>query len=359
MISAQDPQLLASLHDPDAVRLVEITQYYWITQAVGSIVRLKVPDVFGEEPMAVIDVAGAVGCDAAALERILRSLTGVGVVVEEPDGRFRLGRIGQLLRSDHPASMCSLAVLHTEPWMCQVFQQMPITLRDGIPGVRPVLGVDDYWTYLKKNPQARVAFNEGMTAAARALQIPAALAYDYARVQSVLDVGGGLGHLLTAVLQVHSHLHGSVLDLPDTVQEARTLLADNGVAERATVIAGDMFEQVPPGFDLYLLSLVLMDWDDQRAGQLLANISTVMPKTGRVLVVDCLSDMNTDGKHSVEIGHPFHLGRTVDLFQMCMGSARVRSRAEFEALFAQAGLSIRQIVQPQGPISLLELEHRP
>jgi C-methyltransferase len=216
--------------------------------------------------------------------------------------------------------------------MWRVFEQMPQTVRSGEAAIRSVFGVDHYWTYLHNEPVARKVFNAGMAAVSRAFHIPTVLSYDYSGVRRITDIGGGLGQVLTAILRANPHLEGQLLDQADTVADARPLLAEYGVADRCTAVAGDMFQAVPEGSDLYLLSFVLMDWDDEHALRLLRNIAAVLPVDGRVLVIDCLQDLSSnvpDGR-----GHPYHPGRTIDLFQMCMGSARVRNRAEFENLFA-------------------------
>jgi predicted O-methyltransferase YrrM len=339
-------------HDPFAVRLVEITLMFWVGQAVGAFARLGVADAFAGRPRTVDDLAARTGCDPQGLRRLLRSLTGVGVVREAPSGVFALGELGQYLRADHPDSMRGLAVLQSEPWMWRVFEQLPQGVSTGTAPIGNVLGTDSYWTWLRDRPEERRVFDAGMVSVAKALQIPTALSYDYRDVRRIVDVGGGLGQVLTAILTANAHVGGVLFDQPGTVADARRALTDAGLSDRCSVAGGDMFQAVPEGGDTYLLSFVLMDWDDEHAARLLSNVAAVLPAGGRVLVLDCLVDHDGDTGAS---GHPFHMGRTVDLFQMCMGSARVRSRAEFEDLYARAGLRLQALHLPQAPVSLMEV----
>lgn len=340
------------VHDPAAMRLVEITLGFWVGQAVGVFARLGIADAFAGQCSTVDDLAARTGSDSQGLRRLLSSLTGVGVVREVSPGVFALGELGQYLRSDHSQSMRDLAVLQSEPWMWRVFEQLQQAVSTGGAPIKDVLGTDCYWTWLQGRPEERQVFDAGMVSVAKALQIPTALSYDYRDVRQVVDIGGGLGQVLTAVLTANPHIGGQLFDQPATVTGARQALTDAGLADRCTVAGGDMFQAVPAGGDTYLLSFVLMDWDDDHALRLLRNVAAVLPAHGRVLVLDCLADHPADTGPS---GHPFHMGRTVDLFQMCMGSARVRSRTEFEDLYAHAGLQIRTLHLPQAPVSLMEV----
>lgn len=339
-------------HDPAAVRLVEITLGFWIGQAVGAFARLGIADAFAGQYRTVDDLAARTSSDPAGLRRLLSSLTGVGVVREVSPGVFALGELGQHLRTDHPRSMRDLAVLQSEPWMWRVFEQLQHAVSTGGAPIKDVLGTDCYWTWLQGQPEERQVFDAGMVSVAKALQIPTALSYDYQDVRRIVDVGGGLGQVLTAILAANPHIGGTLFDQPSTVDGAQQALADAGLADRCSVAGGDMFQAVPAGGDTYLLSFVLMDWDDDHAERLLRNVAAALPAFGRVLVLDCLADPPTDTGPS---GHPFHMGRTVDLFQMCMGSARVRSRAEFEDLYARAGLRLHALHLPQAPVSLMEV----
>ncbi|MEU5305498.1 methyltransferase [Streptomyces noursei] len=346
------------VHDPAAVRLVEITLWFWIGQAVGAFARLGIADAFGDQHRTVDDLAARTDCEPQGLLRLLRSLTGVGVIREVSPGLFALGELGQHLRTDHPQSMRDLAVLQSEPWMWRVFEQLQHAVSTGATPIKNVLGTDYYWNWLHQQPEERRVFDAGMVSVAKALQIPTALSYDYRDVHRIVDVGGGLGQVLTAILTANPHIGGTLFDQPSTVADARQALADAGLADRCSVEGGDMFQAVPEGSDTYLLSFVLMDWDDEHAVRLLRNVAAVLPARGRVLVLDCLADRDTDTDTDTvpgPSGHPFHMGRTVDLFQMCMGSARVRTRAEFEDLYARAGLRLQALHLPQAPVTLMQL----
>lgn len=341
----------ASAHDPRAVRLIELSQTGWLAHALGTFAELGVADAFtGDEPVTPATLAERVGCDAEALRRLLQALT-VTEVVEEPEpGRFTLTEMGRMLGSDHPSSLHNLATAMNVPWILDSFANLTRTVRTGKPGIEPATGHAHYWHYLEQNPEQRDQFHHGMASVATALQIPATLRHDYRGATHVVDIGGGLGHNLIAVLRAYPHLRGTVLDTPETTAVAEQNLAEHGVADRADAVGGDMFDTVPSGHDTYLMSFVLMDWPDEDALRALRAAASAMPPDGTLLIVDCVTDLDPDAP-----GNVFRLGRSVDLFQLVMGNARTRSHEEFTALFEQAGLRPRKVVQPYGPVTLFEL----
>ncbi len=337
--------------DPRALRLIELSQSGWLAHALSCFAELGVADAFsGDQPAAPTTLAERIGCDPEALRRLLQALTGVGVVDEPEPGRFTLTKMGQMLSPGHPSSLHDLATAMSAPWIMSSFAQLPRTVRTGQPGIQMALGNPHYWDYLEKNPAERDEFHRGMSSVATALQIPAALRHDYSDATHVVDIAGGLGHNLMAVLEAYPQLRGTVLDTPETTDAAKQSLAAHGFSDRADAVGGDMFDTVPPGHDTYLMSFVLMDWPDDEALQALHTVARAMPPDGTLLVVDCVTDRDPNATT-----HDFQLGRSVDLFQLVMGHAHTRNHQEFTALFEQAGLRQRQAVQPYGSVTLFEL----
>jgi hypothetical protein len=147
----------------------------------------------------------------------------------------------------------------------------------------------------------------------------------------VCDVGGGTGTLLAGILTAQPQLHGTLLDLPAVVAKADATLHEAGVADRVTVVAGDFFTSVPSGCDRYLLQAIVHDWDDESCVQILSNVRRAMPPGGRALVLE--QELPRHGG--------WHLAKALDLEMLVdTGAGRERTRKEFEALFARAGLRV-------------------
>jgi O-methyltransferase len=198
--------------------------------------------------------------------------------------------------------------------------------------------------FLIENPNVGTPFNRYMSNTS--VQHNAAIldAYDFSRIATLVDIGGGHGGTLAAILGASPGLHGVLFDLPEVVENASYLDAPD-IAARSRREGGDMEQGVPAGADAYLLKWVLMDRPDDRAVRLLRHCRTAMTAGGRVLVV--------------EIGMPDddrpNLGRVMDLQMMLLfGGGRIRTETEFRALFTEAGLAITAVHSTRSPNVIIE-----
>ena len=182
-----------------------------------------------------------------------------------------------------------------------------------------------------------------MTAGSSRLTPAILAAYDFAGLSTLVDVGGGHGHLLAAVLQANPRLRGVLFDRPSTVAALHEDLRAPGVAERVEVVAGSFFDGVPTGADAYLLKLVLHDWDDESAGQILGRLREAVPTQGRLLLVERVLSRATD----------FPGATLVDLVMLKNHAGRERTEDEFRALLSGAGFELTHVV-PAGPLCILE-----
>jgi hypothetical protein len=159
------------------------------------------------------------------------------------------------------------------------------TLRTGKPATDQALGMG-LWSYLAAHPEAGRVFNAGMSAG-NAEMGPALLAgYDFAPCQTIVDVGGGRGHLLIPLLLAYPHLHGVLVDLPSVVEEARSAVEAAGVTPRCDLVAGNFFEQLPVGGDAYVLGDIIHDWDDERSVRILQRCRQAIAPTGKLLLIE-------------------------------------------------------------------------
>jgi SAM-dependent methyltransferase len=170
-------------------------------------------------------------------------------------------------------------------------------------------------------------------------------AYDFVGVQTVVDVGGGHGALVAAILQAHPGLRGVLYDLPEVVGEAQALSGDD-LAGRVRIESGDFFRSVPAGGDLYLLKLVIHDWGDDEAAAILANVRAVIPPDGRLLLVEHVLP---------EGGGGYHPAMFLDLNMLTvLGAGRERTRGEYDALLARSGFGPARVIPTRMPLSILE-----
>ena len=266
-----------------ATRLIEMIRGYQLSQALYVAAKLGVADCLRDGPRTSDELAQATGTHAPALYRLLRTLASRGVFAEITDRRFALTPLGELLRSDVVSSVQAELLLWGHPILWESWGHLTHSVQTGERAFDHLYGMG-IWEYLARHPEDRASFSAGFAASEQHDQLLSA--YDFSSINLIVDIGGGNGRLLSAVLRANPRTHGVLLDTPGVVSGADEILRAEGVAERCRVIGGDFFAELPSGGDVYILSRVLMDWDDEHAVRILRNCRRAVAEQGRVLIVD-------------------------------------------------------------------------
>ncbi|MFF7636277.1 methyltransferase [Kitasatospora sp. NPDC008050] len=315
-----------------AETLLRLLTGAWATQALAVFADLRVPDAMDTRAATGAGaLARAVGADQESLARLLRYLTVPGVVAAEHDG-FRLTELGALLRADSPGSMRPLALMYGGPFY-QSFAHLAHTVRTGETAFDHLFG-ENHFDHFARDPELARLFDQSMAASSRMFEPltthPVVTAVSAAPgPRSVVDVAGGNGELLARLLTAHPRLNGVLLERPHVIEAARRSLAAAGCAERCDLRVGD-FADVPPGGDLYLLSRVLHDWDDDRCREILRHLARAMPAHADLLIVERV--LPADGSPSLALSWDLHM--------MCNVGGRERRTDHYARLLAEAGLTL-------------------
>jgi hypothetical protein len=298
---------------------------FMVSQAVYVAANLGIADLVADRARPAAELADEARADADALYRLLRFLAGYGIFVER-DGGFANSELSELLQ-DGPGSYRDFALIFGEEFY-PAFAQTLRLVRSGEPSFDTVFGAgwDDY---LAAHPEKSTRFNRFM-AAGKAMLADFLAENGWRGDEVVVDVGGGNGALLKALLERRPGLRGVVLDLPHVAAEARDLLEGADLAERCQVLAGSYFDGVPEG-DVYILSRILHGWDDERAIEILRVIRRTIPSHGRVLIADgVVAPPNEPGE------------KLMDLLMLSLGG-RERTEEEWRELVHAAGLTLTSI----------------
>ncbi|KOG23918.1 MULTISPECIES: methyltransferase [Streptomyces] len=315
-----------------AETLLRLLTGAWTTQALATCAALRLPEALSPDvPLSAPQLAREVGASPEALGTLLRYLAMLGVVTEDEDG-FRPTALGRLLREDAAGSMRPLAQMYGGPFY-QSFAHLEHSVRTGEPGFDHLYG-ENHFVHFAHDPGLAATFDRSMAASSRMFDplpshpvVTAAAAAPGPR--TVIDVAGGTGELLGRILTAHPPLRGIILERPHVVAAARDRLDSTGVGDRCAYRVGD-FADVPPAGDVYLLSRVLHDWDDERCREILGHLSRAMPSHADLLVVERL--LPTDATPS--------LATAWDLHMLCNTGGRERRADEYARLFEAAGLTL-------------------
>nr|WP_202978865.1 methyltransferase [Halomicronema hongdechloris] len=323
--------------------LTQMATGHWLAQSIYVAAKLGLADYLTDGPQAYQALATATTSHAPSLYRLLRALASVGIFVEQDPGEFALTPLAYYLRSDVPDSLRAMALMNGEEHY-QAWGNLLHSIQTGESAFTSMYGMPVF-QYLGQTPAAAAVFDQAMISYS-SMEIPAVLdAYDMAGVTTVVDVAGGRGGFLAAILARYPQIQGILFDQPGVASGAQAYLAERGVHDRVQWVGGDFFEAVPTGGDIYLLKHILHDWGDADCGRILRTCHQAMAKTARLLVVEMV----------IPGGNAPHPGKFLDLnmLVMCDGG-RERTAAEYRQLLETTGFQLGQILPTQAPVSVIE-----
>ncbi|WJV50824.1 methyltransferase [Streptomyces flavofungini] len=328
---------------PDDARLVIEYAFGGVAaQAMRAALRLRVVELIGDKETTADDVAARAAAAPQPMARLLRALASMGLLEERAAGTFAVTPAGALLDPARPGSLASIARMFTDPMMLRGWERLDDSVRTGDIAFDQVFGTD-FFGHLKQHPDLSAEFNKAMSQGTR--QTAAALpgAVDFGRFKTVMDIGGGDGTLLSAVLREHPAVTGVVYDTEEGLAQAPATLSRDGLTDRCSLVAGDFFRSVPEGADLHMMKSIVHDWSDDQVVTILSHCRAALPPGGRVLIVEPVLPETVD---------PQTAGRVYlsDLNMLVNVGGRERTRAEFEEVCRRAGFTVTSVTPlPQAP----------
>jgi hypothetical protein len=314
-----------------------------VSQAVHVAVVLGISDLLADGPLAVAELAERTGSHERSLYRLLRALATAGVYQELDGQRFGSTPLGDGLRTDAAGSAAGQAAFIGSPAYWQAWSALLHSVRTGENAFRAVHG-QDVWAYRADHPDEGGSFDAAMTSMSRYVAGATLDAYDFGRFGTVVDVGGGRGALLAAILGRWPDLRGVLFDQPHVLAEAPSLLDSAGVAGRCRIVTGSFFDAVPAGGDAYLLKSIIHDWPDAESVAILRNCRRAMaPEATLLLVERVIAGPN----------HGFDAAFS-DLNMLVSPGGQERSTAEYAALLAAADLHLTRAVPTASEVTVIE-----
>jgi hypothetical protein len=327
---------------PPAATLLHMMTGYWISQAIYVAAKLGIADLLTDGPVNAEELAAATQTHAPSLYRVLRALASIGIFSEVTPGRFVLTPLAALLQTGTPDSMRALAFIYAEE-MYRAWGDFLYSVRTGQPAFEHHFGMC-LFEYFAQHPEVDHVFNEAMIGYTNRVANAVVASYDCSPFRTIVDVGGGYGALLAAMLRGNPAARGILFDQPHVVAGAGEFVRAAGVADRCECVGGDFFAEVPVGGDAYLLSQILHDWDDEHCVAILQQIRHVMSDHGKLLVVELV----------VSEGNEPSFGKWLDLHMLVVTSGCERTAAEYATLLRAAGYELARVVPTPAGQSVVE-----
>jgi hypothetical protein len=325
-----------------SVPLLEMAMGGWVSQAIYVAAKLGIADALSSGPKSCDEIAAVTRTPAPSLSRLLRALRSLGVIGGVEGGKFALTALGRPLQAERAGSLRALVLtlgeIHYEAWGALLH-----SVKTGAPAFPSVFGAR-LFEYLDHDRDAGDTFQEAMSDVSSLVSQAVMLAYEFSGIHLLVDVGGGCGQFLMAVLDAVPDMHGILLETPAVIDAANKRVAAHPCRQRCALHAGNLLEAVPQGASGYLMSGVIHDWDDEHAIRILDNCRRAMAQNGRVLVVEMVLPSRDESSFAA----------LLDLNMLVMNGGRERTEDEFRQLFDAAGLQITRLIPTLAPQWLIE-----
>ena len=262
----------------------------WKSQILYTGAKIGIFDYLTTNPKEIGQIAQDLNLNETMAYRILRSIASLGFLKEEEDGRrFSITTLGELLRKDHPQTLQGVLLLEEGPEHYQIWKHLSRMIKDGQQNAFISEYGNNIFEYAGKNPEYSKVFNEAMSsysAMHTAMVLEALNGYDFSNISHICDIGGGQGHLLSHLLSKYNHLDGTILELEPVVNNQDSSWPNKmGLQDRCKYIKGNMFEQVPSA-DLYIMKMILHDWNDDECIKILSNIHKSASDKSKIFIVE-------------------------------------------------------------------------
>ena len=322
-------------------QVLQMIHSYWTAQAIHVAAKLNLAELVQDGPKTAAELAKVTNSHPQSLYRLLRALASVEIFAEDEQGRFRLTPMAECLLDQHGSQRAVALMMGEEHY--RSWGDLLYSIQTGKPAFDHLFG-KPVFDWLSEHPEQAKIFDAAMTGFHGPETQAMIDAYDYTGVTTLVDIGGGNGTVLAAVLKKYPAMKGILYDLPGVIERAKKNLADAGLAARCQTIAGSFFQSAPSGGDVYQMRHIIHDWTDEQCQTILGHIRKVIPKTGRLLVIEMV----------VKPGNVPQPAKWLDLNMLVLPGGRERTESEYRAMYAQAGFQLTQIVPTPTEVSVIE-----
>jgi len=331
-----------------AFELARLVAGVWVPHAIHAAATLGVADGLAGGAQSAAALAARLGVHADGLHRLLRSLAAIGVCRSLDGDRFELTAMGDCLRADSPRSIRSWALLIGTDTMRQTWAGLIDAVRTGEAMTDRPAGFEPFRFLTSQRPDYAANFYAAMNELTELAAASVVEAYDFSKFGTIVDVGGGHGALLAAVLRATPTARGVLFDLPHRREAATAFAGAQGIADRWTFEAGTFFESVPPGGDAYLLKSVIHDWNDEESLEILSRCRAAMAPDARLLLIEMVipDSVQPTPRDAVILG--------TDLGLLAMLSGRERTAQAYHTLLGQAGFRVSRRILTSSAFDVIE-----
>ena len=315
----------------------------WVSNAISAAAHFRIADHLESGPKSPKELASLTGTQEQPLYRLLRANASVGVFTELEDGRFAQTPLSEPLRTNARPCVRNMAMMLTDDWHIRAWEQLPWCVETGKPASYKLNGMPMF-DWMGQHPEKTINFNNAMTDMSSGDAGAVVQSYDFSHFEHIVDVAGGHGTLLAAILEQATKSRGTLFDMPHVIEGAKKAGILDPFAGRCTLQAGSFFESVPQAADAYIMKYIIHDWYDPECSKILGNCRKGIRPGGRLLVVDQV----------VPGGNEPGVSKLMDLEMLVLPGGMERTEQQFRDLFAASGFRLERIIPTPGIQCIIE-----
>lgn len=324
-------------------QLIQMATAHWVSRLLYVAAQLNLADFLAEGPRTAEELAQSTATHAPSLYRVLRTLASLGLFTEDSAHRFSLTPLGEALKTGAPGSARATVLTLAGDWFSRGLDHLLYSVQTGKTGFEKAFGVQAF-DWLAEHPEEASQFSETMIGFHGAEPAAVAAAYDFSAFETIVDVGGATGNLLTTIIGKYPGTRGILFDMPHVVCDAPALIQARGLTEHVRIESGSFFERVPTGGDAYLLSHVIHDWSEDQCLTILGNCRRAMKPGSRLLIIEMV----------LPTGDTPHPGKMLDIIMLTLPGGQERTEPEYRALLHKAGFRLNRVVATESAVSAVE-----
>ena len=312
----------------------------WISKPIYVAAKLGIADILSEKNRVVDKITEMTNTMPDTLYRMMRALAGVGIFFETKPRYFKNTPLSECLLKGR---LKSAALMFHSTWHDSIWNNLLYSIQTGKPAFEKVFG-ESAFDWFGKNPKEAIIFHEANSFKAVSTHKVITDVYDFSKINTLMDVGGGIGGFMVEILKANHHLKGIVAELPQVLSQLNEIIKKNKFESRMSAVECDFFKEIPKNSDIYLLSHVLHDWPDEKCITILKNCRNAMDINGKLLIVEAI----------IPPGNEFSVSKLLDLEVLLMGGGQERTEDEFKDILQKSGFALSQIIPTKENISIIE-----
>lgn len=324
-------------------QLIQMATAHWVSRLLYVAAQLNLADFLAEGPRTAEELAQSTATHAPSLYRVLRTLASLGAFTEDSAHRFSLTPLGEALKIGAPGSARATVLTLAGDWFSRGLDHLLYSVQTGKTGFEKAFGMPAF-DWLAQHPEEASQFSETMIGFHGAEPAAVAAAYDFSAFETIVDVGGATGNLLTTIIGKYPSARGILFDMAHVVCDAPALIQARGLTEHVRIESGSFFETVPTGGDAYLLSHVIHDWSEDQCLTILGNCRRAMKPGSRLLIIEMV----------LPTGDTPHPGKMLDIIMLTLPGGQERTEPEYRALLHKAGFRLNRVVATESAVSAVE-----